>query len=71
MVKDSSLKYDLDSLPKALREQVLDFIAFLIEKNNKQKKPLKTRKREFGALKGKIKLAPDFDEPLEDFNDYT
>ena len=24
----------------------------------------------FGALKGKIKIAPDFDEPLEDFKDY-
>ena len=24
----------------------------------------------FGALKGKILLAPDFDEPLDDFRDY-
>lgn len=24
----------------------------------------------FGALKGKIRMAPDFDEPLEDFKEY-
>ncbi|MEO8352936.1 MAG: DUF2281 domain-containing protein [Chthoniobacteraceae bacterium] len=24
----------------------------------------------FGSLRGKIRLAPDFDEPLEDFKDY-
>ncbi len=25
----------------------------------------------FGCLRGKISLSPDFDEPLEDFKDYT
>ena len=25
----------------------------------------------FGCLAGKIRLAPDFDEPLEDFKDYS
>ncbi|MBX2896502.1 MAG: DUF2281 domain-containing protein [Cyclobacteriaceae bacterium] len=25
----------------------------------------------FGRLKGKIILAPDFDEPLEDFKEYS
>jgi hypothetical protein len=24
----------------------------------------------FGCLRGKISMAPDFDEPLEDFKDY-
>ncbi|MCX6865014.1 MAG: DUF2281 domain-containing protein [Verrucomicrobia bacterium] len=27
--------------------------------------------RGFGCLRGKIWMAPDFDEPLEDFKDYT
>jgi hypothetical protein len=26
--------------------------------------------RGFGALKGKIRIMPDFDEPLDDFKDY-
>jgi antitoxin (DNA-binding transcriptional repressor) of toxin-antitoxin stability system len=28
-------------------------------------------RRTFGSAKGKVKLAPDFDEPLDDFNEYT
>lgn len=27
-------------------------------------------KRKLGSAKGKIKIAPDFDEPLDDFKDY-
>ncbi|MBK7130118.1 MAG: DUF2281 domain-containing protein [Crocinitomicaceae bacterium] len=69
-MKNTSLKYQIDALPKALREQVMDFIAFLVEKNEKKRKPIKNKKRQFGALKGKIKLSPDFDEPLDDFKEY-
>ena len=34
--------------------------------------PLKNskQKRKIGFAKGKIKIAPDFDEPLEDFKEY-
>ncbi len=28
------------------------------------------KKRQFGSAKGSIWIAPDFDEPLEDFKDY-
>lgn len=31
----------------------------------------KRRKRQFGSAKGLISMAPDFDEPLEDFKEYT
>jgi len=31
----------------------------------------KAKQREFGALKGKIRVEKDFDEPLEDFNEYN
>jgi hypothetical protein len=27
-------------------------------------------KRKFGVLRGRVWMAPDFDEPLEDFKDY-
>jgi antitoxin (DNA-binding transcriptional repressor) of toxin-antitoxin stability system len=30
----------------------------------------KKKKRIFGSAKGLIKMAPDFDKPLEDFKDY-
>ncbi len=31
---------------------------------------VKVRKRQFGSAKGLISMAPDFDEPLEDFKEY-
>jgi hypothetical protein len=32
--------------------------------------PAALNRPRFGCLAGKIELAPDFDEPLEDFQDY-
>jgi antitoxin (DNA-binding transcriptional repressor) of toxin-antitoxin stability system len=31
---------------------------------------VKRRKRQFGSAKGLISMAPDFDEPLEEFKEY-
>ena len=31
---------------------------------------VKKRRRQFGSAKGLISMAPDFDEPLEDFKEY-
>lgn len=64
---NTSLKIEINSLPKALREEVADFVEFLKTKS-KTKSKLKTR--EFGFAKGKIKLSSDFDEPLDEFKNY-
>lgn len=64
---NTSLKIEINSLPKALREEVADFVEFLKTKS-KTKSKLKTR--EFGFAKGKIKLSSDFDEPLAEFKNY-
>ena len=58
---------EINSLPKAMRDEVSDFVEFL-KKKNKTKSKLK--KREFGCAKGKIKLSADFDMPLEEFKNY-
>jgi hypothetical protein len=58
-------KYSI--LPPDLKKEVNDYIDFLLSKSNKRKK---TPKPVFGAAKGKIKMAPDFDAELEDFKDY-
>jgi hypothetical protein len=58
---------EINTLPKALRDEVSDFVAFL-KKKSKSKPTLKTR--EYGFAKGKIKLSADFDEPLDDFKNY-
>jgi hypothetical protein len=64
---NTSLKIEINSLPKTLRDEVADFVEFLKQKS----KPKSNRKtREFGYAKGKIKLADDFDEPLDEFNNY-
>ena len=31
---------------------------------------VKKRRRQFGSARGLISMAPDFDEPLEDFKEY-
>ena len=64
---NTSLKIEINSLPKTLRDEVADFVEFL-KKKSKPKSTLKAR--EFGYAKGKIKLSKDFDEPLEEFNNY-
>lgn len=44
-------------------------VKVVIEQETKTK-TAKTRKELYGAWKGKIKFAPDFNEPLECFKDY-
>lgn len=56
-----------ETLPKNLKQEVSDFIDFLMEKSSKKKKKVIPQ---FGSAKGKITLSPDFDEPLDDFKDY-
>ena len=44
---------------------MLDFIEFLEQKYKKRATP------KFGSGKGTFKMMPDFDEPLDDFKEYT
>lgn len=54
--------------PKA--KKLLDDLANLnLIKVQETEKP-KSTGRKAGSAKGKYKLAPDFDEPLEDFKEY-
>ncbi|MEM9328454.1 MAG: DUF2281 domain-containing protein [Bacteroidota bacterium] len=56
----------LSTLPSELRKQVGDFIDFLKFKSRKEL----PSKRVAGLAKGMIKMSSDFDEPLDDFNEY-
>jgi Protein of unknown function (DUF2281) len=67
VMETSTLTKELESLPYDLRQEVMDFVAFLKYKQKKQS-PLK--EREFGFAKDRVKIAVDFDAPLEEFNDY-
>jgi len=55
-------------LPSNLKEEVSDFVDFLIEKHhikNSEKEKLK-----FGMMKGTLTMRDDFEEPLEHFKEY-
>jgi Protein of unknown function (DUF2281) len=62
----------LEALPDSLRAEVLNYIDFLLEKyaTTSPQVELPKKKRRAGLLKGKIWISDDFDEPLEDFQDY-
>ena len=62
-----TIQTKLETLPPNLKSEVNDFIDFLIEKSIKEKQKIVP---EFGSAKGKIKMSPDFDQPLEDFKEY-
>lgn len=64
---DTKLKLEINSLPKKMMEEVADFVEFLKAKSKTKPYP---KEREFGFAKGKIKLKPDFDEPLNEFKEY-
>jgi hypothetical protein len=70
MMENAQLFSHISSLPMHLQAEVADFVAFLEEKIKKEKGDNTLKERQFGYFKGKIKMSPDFDEPLEDFKDY-
>jgi hypothetical protein len=61
---DAHLYTKINQLPAELRNEVMNFIDFLLKKNKKSENG---KQSGFGCLKGKIKMAPDFDAPLDDF----
>ncbi len=68
-----TLFYQFQSLPKNLQKQVEDFIQSLLIDNplSKDKKQEPIVHRKAGTMKGLVLyMADDFDEPLEDFNEY-
>ncbi|MEI7489835.1 MAG: DUF2281 domain-containing protein [Bacteroidota bacterium] len=66
-MSDANLYSKIYRLPAEHRNEVMDFVDFLLTKN---KKPGNGKQSGFGCLKGKIKMAPDFDAPLDDFKPY-
>ncbi|MBC7776724.1 MAG: DUF2281 domain-containing protein [Phycisphaerae bacterium] len=75
MLYQEILNRETASLPDYLKRELLDFLYFLKKKG---KKPLSVTeplgeggaKPAFGCGAVKIKIAPDFDAPLDDFKEY-
>jgi hypothetical protein len=62
-----SIYTKLETLPKNLKQEVSDFIDFLMQKSSAKKNKIVPQ---FGSAKGKIKMSHDFDQPLDDFKEY-
>ena len=62
----------LSSIPEDVRQQVLDFIEFLMrQKQGKDPANKGWRKTPvLGLAKGKVVVPDDFDAPLDDFKEY-
>lgn len=68
---DNTLLYSkLSALPEHLKVEVADFIEFLATKYQANQPTLSDLKPRFGSGKGMFIMHDDFDEPLEDFNEY-
>ncbi len=58
-----------ETMTETAQKELYDFALFLFSRE--EKKAVQQKKSMFGALKDKISyIAPDFDEPLEDFAEY-
>jgi hypothetical protein len=55
-------------LPADLRHGKIKVVATLLSVESDATGP--SNRKGFGCLKGKISMAPNFDEPLDDFKDY-
>ena len=60
----------LSSLPEDVRQQVLDFIEFLMRRRQGNEPQEKRKTPVPGLAKGMVTVPADFDAPLDDFKEY-
>jgi len=51
-----------------LKQELMFYLDYLLNKQFTEKE--EKRKPKFGCAKGMFIMSPDFDEPLDDFNEY-
>lgn len=78
MIETAILK-NVEKLPDSVKQAVLDYTEFLVSRYAKEasedtketpEEEESPKRGGFGIWKGKIWMSDDFDEPLEDFQDY-
>ncbi|HEY9849687.1 MAG TPA: DUF2281 domain-containing protein [Leptolyngbyaceae cyanobacterium] len=69
---EAAILKNVEKLPESVKQAVLDYTEFLVNRYEKEaSKTEKAAKRGgLGTWKGKIWMADDFDEPLEDLKEY-
>ncbi len=63
---EANIIREMKGLSLEMLGEILDFVQFLKTKHVQQPR----RQRIFGSAKGLIRIADDFDEPLDDFQEY-
>lgn len=67
-MSSADLFVKIESLPSDLRKEVEAFIDSLLK--GRRKEEPQRKHIPFGKFKGKIRMAIDFDAPLDDLKDY-
>jgi len=57
----------ISSLPKSVQDEIFDFTEFLIQKNKSKKAKVHPKA---GCMQGVFTMSEDFNEALDDFNEY-
>ena len=74
MTIETEITQTLEQMPTSLKQELLHYAKYLIANYSAAAPPQtqKTKKRRSGILQGTfvLPLADDFDEPLEDFQEY-
>ena len=73
MTDEQALISQIHELPESLKAEVASFVSKLTSRSEKKGSTVTSterRPRKAGSAAGKYHMAPDFDEPLEDFKDY-
>ena len=74
MTIDTEIAQTLQHMPENLKHELLHYAKYLIANHSEgsSSQQSETRKRRSGILQGTfvLPLADDFDEPLEDFQEY-
>lgn len=72
MTIETAILQNVEKLPESVKQAVLDYTEFLVKRYEKEmpKNEQPTKRGGRGIWKGKIWMADDFDEPLEDLKDY-
>jgi hypothetical protein len=65
---ESMVLWKFNLLPQHLKNEMVDFLEFLFQKNKLEQKPQKKIKA--GFLKGTFKIKEGFYDDLDDFKDY-
>ena len=69
-MSDQQIMIKMEQLPSEMKQEVADFIDYLLHKKGKVRQEPPRRRPVFGSGKGLFKMADDFDAPLEDFEEY-